>query len=262
MSDRGNRNVLLSTFLGRGTYDTRTCPIARDRAPGRASAVPTKGFIWCRHSAMSCASAQKPRAEALPRGPRRRSGGDREKVSPDSSRRRQRHGRVADAREGAVLDGSVAVADAAGPDPDPHLPRPGLRHAALHQPARAALPARAPAPPSPVPSLPPVIWASPRPDAIKAPAPLPSATRPDPSRARPRRSRAPPAGREPDPLRKPKLGPPGPLLTTAAACRPVPPPGTRRTSPASPRRAGRSASRARRARPPRGGARPRARPTR
>ena len=51
------------------------------------------------------------------------------------------------------------------------------------------------------------------------------------------------------------------LLMRAAACRPAPRPCTRRTSPASPHRAGRSDSRARRARPPHGGARPRAQPT-
>jgi len=49
-----------------------------------------------------------------------------------------------------------------------------------------------------------------------------------------------------------------PLLMSAAPCRPVPGRCTRRTSPASPHRAGRSASRARRARPLHVGAWPRA----
>ena len=49
-----------------------------------------------------------------------------------------RHRRVADAREGPVLDEGVAVADAAGLDPHPHLPGTGLGDVPLDQLERRA----------------------------------------------------------------------------------------------------------------------------
>src|SRR3954453_6382104 len=57
-----------------------------------------------------------------------------------------RHGRGADAGEGAVLPERVAVADAAGLDPDPHLAGAGLRHLALDQLERRARLAHLPHP--------------------------------------------------------------------------------------------------------------------